>query len=355
MLKARADLPQWKRKFLDYVTGQKLKRILLGTEERPVEFTHAQLTAIPASSRYLAESDRQKLIRSYDNRCEEAFSAICQAMEEDPLIYGCHELEQLRDADPHDPAAAYTLIMELLQPSHVDAQMTAETLIATFGLKDGESLPSAIQRLAVLVQSLPLENRPDERTKMKHIKRAVKLNEAAKRLYMTKIESMMEREDPPVTYAVFCQGLMRKYDESLAEATQEAALHTELKQSGTHHQNEFEAAHYATYQSNKTRGYSGKGGKGGGRGNGGGRGAYYHGADYSRGGGKKGSNWESSGKKRSFGRGGQHGDGGKGYYGSYNNGGKGHNDDVKFDGNCHNCGKYGHKGADCYSKKKQKK
>jgi hypothetical protein len=66
-------------------------------------------------------------------------------MQEDPLIYASAEMDVLREADQHDPAAAYNLVILQLRPTHVDAQMTAETKISTFQLQTGETIPATLQ------------------------------------------------------------------------------------------------------------------------------------------------------------------------------------------------------------------
>ena len=199
-------------------------------------------------------------MEDFNDRSEAAFAGICKAMQDDPLIYASAELDLLRQAVQHDPVAAYTYILACLRPSHVDAQMTAELRIAAFALLKGETVPASYQRLLSYVNCLDAANRPDDNTLKRHMKRAIKGDDAATKLYMSKLESMMDRE-PPIDFAAFCQGLLRKYEEHTAETAQEAALNTESKQSSIHHESEKETVMYS--QGKGGRGGKGKGGRGG--------------------------------------------------------------------------------------------
>lgn len=369
--KGRQKIDVWERRFNDYCIEKKWSRLITGAEERPLVLTHAELQAIPAASRYTASKDRAREIEDYDDRCEAAFAGLCKAMQEDAMIYASAELDALRAAAHHNPAATYTFIMANLRPTHVDAQMTAEAKIQCFGLLKDETVPAAHQRLMALVNCLDPDSRPDDNTLMRHMKRAIKGNAAATKLYMAKVESMMDRE-PLVTFAEFCKGLMRKYEESVAEAAQEAALNTEHSQASYHHDNENEQAMYSY---NKGGGNN-KGGRGKGRGSRGrmmGKGqtdsrigALY----YGKGGYTEGSEYGSH-DNQPFYRGGFRHNGGRGYgfgkgkssthsndyYGNnkrardsdVNAGGKGSK--PKFEGVCHRCNHYGHRASDCYSKK----
>ena len=201
----RTDAGSWKRKLNDYCTGHKLWNILQGTELRPAALTETQVREIPASSRYIAVADLETKIERYESRCEEAFSVmLCKAIERDSIIYGCAQLDQLRTETPRNPRAAYELIMNMLQPSHVDAQMTVDALITSLTIEQGETVPSLIQRLAGYVQRLPAAHRQNDETMMKHIKRAVKKNATPWALFKDKIEELMDRE-PLISYDGFAQ------------------------------------------------------------------------------------------------------------------------------------------------------
>ena len=162
ILSSRSNIDAWKRQFNDYCTGRNLWGILRGTEAIPEPINAADLALIPAASRYQAQLDREKKRDNYLRRQEKAFAAVCKAMEKDNLIYGCAQLDALRDQAPRDARAAYTLVLEMLEPSHVDAQMTVDTLITTLSLETNESVPALIQRLAGYIQRLPLANRPND-------------------------------------------------------------------------------------------------------------------------------------------------------------------------------------------------
>lgn len=253
----RKNIDQWERRFQDYSISKNWRGIINGTEIRPLALTEAEIRAIPVASRYAAQKDRNTEIKDYNSRSDSAFGGLCRAMQNDNLLYASSQLDQLRLAPTKDPAAAYTFIMATLRPSHVDAQMTAEARISNFHLLKKEPVPEAYQRLLSYVNCLDPNNRPDDSALKRHMKRAIKADPSASSLYMSKVEAMMDR-DPPITFAVFCQGLMRKYEESQAETAQEAALNTETKQHSDHHDNEKETANYS----------KGKGGRGGGRGKG---------------------------------------------------------------------------------------
>jgi len=359
ILQNRNEVDAWMRKFNDYCTGKKVWKILNGYEDVPAPLTLDELQQIPAAARYTARSDREKKIEVFEAKSDEAFSILCKAVEKDNLIYGCAALDTLRQTSPRDPAAAFQLVMAMLNPAHVDAQMTVDALIQNLRINSGESAPALIQRLAGYVQRLPLHARPNDETQMKYIKRAMKAVPAMWERFQSKIEAMMDRE-PPLSYTEFCDGLMRKHEQLEAESTQEAALNTETSQSGNHAANEEEYAYF-------THGKGAKGGRGArGRGRGKGRhmgrghvdariGAMYYAQ------GEKGD--DLLGHKRPFYRGGGRHDGGRGYdfdrnYGKGGRGGRGkgggkgeYHYKPKFDGNCNRCGNYGHKEADCYAKK----
>jgi hypothetical protein len=379
--KGRKNIDVWERRFNDYCISKKWRAILSGTELRPLPLTPAELNDIPAASRYAASKDRSRDIEDFNDRSEAAFAGLCKAMQEDNLLYASADLDALRAAPVHDPAAAHAMIMLKLRPTHVDAQMTAEAKIASFGLLANESVPAAIQRLMSLENCLEAGNRHDDSTLMRHIKRAVKANPVANKTYMSKVETMMDR-DPPINFADFCQGLTRKFEEQQEESAQEAALMTESSQKSGHHENENEAAMFSHGKGGKGsgRGRGGKGGKGGrgghsrsmGKGQIDARiGALYYGKggqgqdqayDY----GGEGP-FSSAGYRHNGGRG--YGYGGKGdsnYYGAgqkRTGGGKGHDDGgkgggkgsyqqqkPKFEGYCNCCSKWGHKEADCFKK-----
>lgn len=356
--KGRKDIDAWERRFNDYCIDKKWRGIFSGVEEVPEELSAAELAAIPAASRYTAGKDRTRAIDDFNARSESAFAAICKAMQEDNLIYACSELDVLRNAVKHDPAAAHTLVMNRLRPSHVDAQMTAETKINTFALLPNESVPDSYQRLVSYVNCLEAPNRPDDSNLKRHMKRAIKHNVAANKLFMLKVETMMDKE-PPITFDSFCQGLMRKHEEHDAEIAQEAALLTESSQQSGHHSNEQEQALY-TKGKGGGRGGRGKGGRGGGRRLSSDKNDARIGALYYAQGGKGHDDLDN---KRPFYRGGGRQDGGRGYeFNSYQGrgggrgGGKGKSGgkgltNVKFDGECHKCGFYGHKEANCFSKR----
>ena len=202
--KGRANIDAWERRFNDYCIMKKWRGILLGTEARPAALTPEELNAIPAASRYVAGKDRDREITDFNDRSEAAFAGICKAMQDDSLIYASAELDLLRQAVQHDPAAAYTFIFACLRPSHVDAQMTAEARISSFLMLTGETVPGAYQRLLSYVNCLEAQNRPDDNTLKRHMKRAIKNNPQASRIFLNKVETMMERE-PPITFAAFCQ------------------------------------------------------------------------------------------------------------------------------------------------------
>jgi hypothetical protein len=356
--KDRKNIDAWQRRFNDHCILKRWRGIFNGTELRPLELTNAQRNAIPASSRYAAVRDREKEIQDYDKRREAAFAGICRAMEKDDLIYSSRELDALRAADNPDPRAASNLIMERLRPTHVDAVMTAETQINTFAMLSNETVPAAYQRLTGYVNCLEVDNRPDDNTLKRHMKRAIKQKPDMAKLFLTKVETLMER-DPPVTFDTFCQGLLRKHEEHIAEQAQEAALLTENNQSTSHAEGEREDA-LLTHGKGGGRGRHGRG-RGRGRHMGGRYSDARIGAVYHSHGGK---GYDALDHKRPFWRGGERQDGGRGYYfgGKGAHGGRNHGKGAgrgdggksykpKFDGHCNKCGHYGHKEADCYSKK----
>jgi hypothetical protein len=142
--KDRKNIDDWQRRFNDYCILKRWRGIFNGTELRPVEYTPAELNAIPAASRYAARKDRGNEIKDFDYRTQ--FAGICKAMENNELIYSSHELDRLRAAHIPDPRAASQLTMERLRPTHVDAVMTAETQINTFAMRTNEFVPAAYQR-----------------------------------------------------------------------------------------------------------------------------------------------------------------------------------------------------------------
>lgn len=331
--------------------------------------TNAQLTAIDKSSRYSAEQDRIRKIEDFDKRNRGGFSGVCLAMENDSLIYASTALDALRNAAVVDAKAAYDLVMTQLRPSHVDAVLAAETKINSFKLLKNETVPAAIQRLTSFDNCLPAGSRTDETTLMRHMKRAIKAVPAASSIYLTKVETMMDR-DPPVTYPDFCQGLTRKYEESQAEAEVQSALNVESKQQSHHNENENEKANYS----------KGKGGRGGGkhRGGRGGRGrhmakgqtdARIGGMYYGKGGYGEEHEDDTFENHQPFYRGGFRHNGGRGYdfggkgrggkssggksYYQGTKGGKGHYQSPKaqFQGYCNKCNTWGHKEVDCRVKK----
>jgi len=380
--KGRKNIDAWERRFNDYCIYKKWRGIFNATEVRPLPLSPAELAAIPATSRYSATNDRKREIEDFNDRSEAAFAGLCKAMQEDSLIYASAELDALRVAPVNDPVAAFTMIMLRLRPTHVDAQMTAEAKIANFALLANESVPAAYQRLLSYENCLELGNRHDDNTLMRHMKRAIKANPSAAKTYMAKVESMMDLQ-PPITFAVFCQGLMRKFEEQLEETNQEAALLTESSQKSSHIDNESEAAMFS----------QGKNGKGGGRGGGrhgkgakGGRGhsrtmgkgqtdARIGALYYGKGGQGQASSCDYGGDSPFYSAGFRH-NGGRGYgYGSkgdnsyygaghkrtgsdkgHDDGGKGggksgyQQQKPKFEGYCNCCSKWGHKEADCFKK-----
>jgi hypothetical protein len=365
VLQNRGDFDSWSRKFNDYANGRGLWEILTGEEIKPEDYTHQELMAIPVASRYNATHDRKNEMKSFDKKSKEAFAMTCKAMEKDNLIYGCAELDALRQQAPRDPAAAFTLVMGMLKPSHIDAQMTIEAMIQMLIIGPSETIPSLFQRFASMVNRLQLANKPTDEQKMKTIKRAVKGNKPLYQRVQDKIENLMDR-DPPITYDEFTTALNRKHEMMQEEALQEAALCTEGTQSLNHDANEDESAHFTQGKGGRGRGGRGRGGRGG-RGGGRKMGRGYDdariGALYSAQGGK---GYDSLDNKRPFHRGGGRHDGGRGYdfdsnYGKGGNhyggrgGGKGKggrgNQQYKFDGNCNKCGYYGHKEDQCYAKK----
>ena len=349
---------------------KKWQHILRGTEARPGELTPAERTEIPAASRYAATKDRAREIQDFDDRSEAAFAGVCKAVQDDPLIYASAELDRLRQAPQHDPVAAYNFVFANLRPTHVDAQMTAEARINSFLMLKGETVPAAYQRLSSYVNCLEIQNRPDDSTLKRHMKRAIKNNATASTVYMTKVETMMERE-PPITFPEFCQGLLRKHDEQMAETEQEAALLTERKQTSSHHDNENE---YANFSYNK--GGKGNGGRGRGRGKSMGKGqsdARIGALSYGKGGYADESYYDQGGfSKQPFYSGGFRHNGGRGYnFGGRGKGrqeqsnqykrphspssssGKGHSQPTqpKFNGYCNKCNHWGHKEIHCHAKK----
>lgn len=367
--KGRANIDAWERRFNDYCILKKWRGILLGTEARPIALTQAELHAIPAASRYTAGKDRQREIDDYNDRSEAAFAGICKAMQEDLLIYASAELDLLRQADQHDPVAAYTYVFACLRPSHVDAQMTAEAKISTFLMQPDETVPAAYQRLLSYVNCLEVPNRPDDNTLKRHMKRAIKNNPTASRTFLNKVETLMERE-PPLTFAEFCQGLLRKHEEQLAEIAQEAALLTETKQASSHTTNESEKANFTSQKGG--RGGKGKGSRGRGRGRSMGKGQYdsrIGALYYGKGSFAAADSYHENGGSfhQPFYRGGFRQNGGRGY----NFGGKGkgrgqdsnvntykrpadngdHQGKGQFQGYCSKCNHWGHKHVDCYAKR----
>jgi hypothetical protein len=196
-----------------------------------------ELQQVPAAQRYQAQRDRRKEIKDYADRSEAAFAGISKAMEEDQLIYASATLDELRRAVPRDLAAAYNLVMGLLRPTHVDAQMTAEFRIGDFAMLKDETVPAAFQRLLSYSNCLEVHNRPDDLTMMRHMKRAIKSCSTVAKSFLTKVESMMDR-DPPIDFPTFCTGLLRKHEEIQSELAQEAALVTEANQEANHNSNE---------------------------------------------------------------------------------------------------------------------
>ena len=85
------------------------------------------------------------------------------------------------------------------------------TKITTLALGVDESVPALIQNLASYVQRLPVGNRPNDDTMMKHINRVVKKNSSTRSKFKEKIETLMDQE-PLGSYEVFCRGLMRKHE-----------------------------------------------------------------------------------------------------------------------------------------------
>ena len=81
---------------------------------------------------------------------------------------------------------------------------------------------------------------------MRHMKRAIKLDPTASKQFMTKVESLMDKE-PPIDFATFCTGLRRKHEEIQSEVAQQAAMHTEATQEATHNMSETEAASYVRW------------------------------------------------------------------------------------------------------------
>jgi hypothetical protein len=365
--KGRVNIDTWERRFNDYSISKKWRGLFRGTEERPLEINHAELQMIPTASRYNATRDRKKEIEDFNDRSEAAFGALLKAMQEDPLIYASAEMDVLREADQHDPAAAYNLVILQLRPTHVDAQMTAETKISTFQLLAGENIPASVQRLQSYVNCLEVQNRPDDNTLKRHIKRAIKGNTEATKIYFNKVESMMDR-DPPISFGAFVQGLSRKFEETQAEAAQEAALHTEGKQAASHQASENEVAKFSKAKGER-KGGKGRGGRGRGKSFGKGQHDSRIGALYYGKGGYDPDSWESH--DQPFHRGGYRHNGGRGYE-FRGKGGKGRgggrskgsdyysrqpsekrsnpSDGPKFDGHCNRCYRYGHKQADCYAK-----
>lgn len=355
--KGRTAIDQWERRFNDYAIGANWSGLFDGTEQQPFELTPQELQQIPNVQRYQATRDRAKEIKDYRVRSEAAFAGISKAMEQDQLIYASAALDALRRVVPRDPAAAYTLVMTLLRPTHVDAQMTAEYRISNFALLKDESIPAAFQRLLSYSNCLEVHNRPDDLTMMRHMKRAIKQDSSASKRFMSKVEQMMDR-DPPITFADFCTGLLRKHEEIQSELTQEAALNTDANQEHNHKSGEYEQAHFSRGKGSH-RGRGGKGKHQMGKGSFDARiGAMYYGK-----GGYSDDNcdhfWRGS-ARRNGGRGFQfdHYSGGKGGRGSGSgkkggrgsgNQGKGGYDQPKFDGYCHRCNRYGHRESDCYA------
>lgn len=358
--KGRSDIDQWERKFNDYAIGAKWKGIFDGTQQLPVQLTPAELQQIPAAQRYQAQRDRAKEITDFQDRSEAAFAGISKAMEEDQLIYASAALDALRNAVPRDPAAAYNLVMTLLRPTHVDAQMTAEYRIGNFALLKDETVPAAFQRLLSYSNCLEIHNRPDDLTMMRHMKRAIRMCPSASKSFLTKVESMMDR-DPPINFATFCTGLLRKYEEIQSELTQEAALNTEVTQEALHGEGEQEQAFYSGGKGGKSsRGRGGKGRRQMGKGHMDARiGALYYGkGGYGADDDRTPDHFWRGAARRNGGRGYQfdHYSGGKGGGGRGSGGGKkrgGKGDKPLFDGYCHRCDRYGHREADCYANLKK--
>lgn len=321
-----------------------------------MELTPAELHGIPAAQRYYAQRDRAKEIKNFNERSEAAFAGISKAMEEDQLIYASSDLDTLRRANPRDPAAAYAFIMQQLRPTHVDAQMTAEFRIGNFSMLKDETVPAAFQRLLSYSNCLEAQNRPDDLTMMRHMKRAIKLSPVSSKSFMNKVESMMDR-DPPIDFATFCTGLQRKHEELQSEIAQEAALNTESQQEANHGLSENEQAHYSFSKGGKGgKGRSGRGGKGHRS-----MGKGYHdariGALYY---GKGGYGEQTTDYPEHFWRGQGRRNGGRGFdfdrsskgagrgYGDKKGGDKSSTYKAKFDGHCLRCEKYGHRAEDCH-------
>lgn len=351
--KGRTDIDHWERRFNDYAIGAKWRGILDGTEVRPEALTQAELHNIPNAQRYQAQRDRKREIKDFDDRSEAAFAGISTAMEEDQLIYASNTLDVLRRATPRDPAAAYEWVMSQLRPTHVDAQMTAEFRIGNFAMIKDETVPAAFQRLLSYSNCLEPQNRPDDLTLMRHMKRAIKLCPAVSKTFMNKVESMMDR-DPPIDFATFCSGLQRKHEELQSELAQEAALNTESTQEINHGLTENEQVHYSFSKGGKGRGKGGKGQRSMGKGYHDARiGALYYG--------KGGFGEYANDHRDHFWRGGGRHSGGRGFGFGFTRGfkgaGRGGGDKKgggmsstykpKFDGHCLRCEKYGHRAEDC--------
>jgi hypothetical protein len=281
-------------------------------------------------------------------------------MEEDQLIYASATLDELRRAVPRDLAAAYNLVMGLLRPTHVDAQMTAEFRIGDFAMLKDETVPAAFQRLLSYSNCLEVHNRPDDLTMMRHMKRAIKS-------CSTVAKSMMDR-DPPIDFPTFCTGLLRKHEEIQSGLAQEAALVTKANQEANHNSNESgqgtgESAYYSKGGGRESAYYSkggrGRGGKGKSRQMGKGHtdariGAMYYG--------KGGYNGSDDQTPEHYWRGGSRRNGGRGFqFDQYSKGGRGRGSTgkkgggkgstykPKFDSYCHRCDLYGHRESDCYA------
>jgi hypothetical protein len=93
--------------------------------------------------------------------------------------------------------------------------------------------------------------------------RQIKGNGEASKIYLTKVESMMDR-DPPIQFGLFVQGLTRKFEEVQAEAAQDAALHAEAKQGSAHKSNENESTKLTSGKGER-KGGKGRGGRGHGK------------------------------------------------------------------------------------------
>jgi hypothetical protein len=214
VLQSRGEYDHWMREFRDYLRKKNLLGIIMGTENAPIQ-------TVPARSKIQAKVD------DYLQRRREAFVAICEAMKKDSIIYNHETLDQLRDQADPDPVVAYNFITKILRPTHLDAQMRIELEINTLEIKNSESVPQLIQRLAALNGSLPSNQRLSDEVKIKRIAKAIRKEHQTYIKYQFILETMLIANPSP-TYEKFTEALIRKHDNMLFENSSQSETVREI-------------------------------------------------------------------------------------------------------------------------------